>query len=66
LITGGASWAEFAKCVEVRAPFYEGENMLVIHPDECIEICAMPALSQKQTFSDVRFLSNDVRSASES
>jgi hypothetical protein len=27
--------------------FYEGENMLVIHPDECIEISAMPALSQK-------------------
>jgi hypothetical protein len=46
--------------------FYEGENMLVIHPDECIGISAMPALSQKQTFSDVRFLSNDVRSASES
>jgi hypothetical protein len=37
--------------------FYEGENMLVIRADECIEISAMSALSQKQTFSDVRFLS---------
>jgi hypothetical protein len=31
--------------------------MLVIRADECIEISAMSALSQKQTFSDVRFLS---------
>ena len=47
-------------CVEVCPVdcFYEGENMLVIHADECIEISAMSALSQKQTFSDVRFLSN--------
>ncbi|MEC9346337.1 MAG: ferredoxin FdxA [Pseudomonadota bacterium] len=39
VVTEGCIKCKFQDCVEVCPVdcFYEGENMLVIHPDECID-----------------------------
>lgn len=39
VVTGACIRCKFTDCVEVCPVdcFYEGENMLVIHPDECID-----------------------------
>ncbi len=38
-VTGSCIKCKYADCVEVCPVdcFYEGENMLVIHPDQCID-----------------------------
>ncbi len=39
VVTGACIRCKYTDCVEVCPVdcFYEGENMLVIHPDECID-----------------------------
>ena len=40
VVTDACIRCKFMDCVEVCPVdcFYEGENMLVIHPDECIDV----------------------------
>jgi len=55
VVTESCIKCKYTDCVEVCPVdcFYEGENMLVINPDECIdcELCK-PACPAKAIFSD--------------
>ena len=48
IVTEDCIKCKYTDCVEVCPVdcFYEGENMLVIHPDECIDcgVCSAPPL----------------------
>ncbi|HEX2841072.1 ferredoxin FdxA [Hyphomicrobium sp.] len=56
LVTENCIKCKYTDCVEVCPVdcFYEGENMLVIHPDECIDcgVC-VPECPAEAIFSDV-------------
>ena len=55
VVTDNCIKCKYMDCVEVCPVdcFYEGENMLVIHPDECIDcgVCE-PECPAKAIFSD--------------
>jgi ferredoxin len=55
VVTENCIKCKFTDCVEVCPVdcFYEGENMLVIHPDECIDcgVC-VPECPAEAIFSD--------------
>lgn len=55
VVTDNCIKCKFTDCVEVCPVdcFYEGENMLVIHPDECIDcgVC-VPECPADAIFSD--------------
>jgi ferredoxin len=56
VVTENCITCKYTDCVEVCPVdcFYEGENMLVIHPDECIDcgVC-VPECPAEAIFSDV-------------
>ncbi len=55
VVTDNCIKCKYTDCVEVRPVdcFYEGENMLVIHPDECIDcgVC-VPECPAEAIFPD--------------
>ena len=50
IVTEDCIKCKYTDCVEVCPVdcFYEGENMLVIHPDECID-CGVCSARQSQS-----------------
>ena len=51
IVTDNCIKRKYMDCVEVCPVdcFYEGENMLVIHPDECIDCGASPNARPRQS-----------------
>jgi ferredoxin len=62
VVTENCIKCKYTDCVEVCPVdcFYEGENMLVIHPDECIDcgVC-VPECPAEAIFPDTHSLATD-------
>ncbi|MEL6359795.1 MAG: ferredoxin FdxA [Pseudomonadota bacterium] len=73
VVTDACIQCKYTDCVEVCPVdcFYEGENMLVIHPDECIDCgvcepeCPAEAIIPDTDDSDGKWLELNTKYASE-